>query len=116
MAQNWDDESREWRRSGGGSFCELAKLTADMIDWQENVIRLGEHKNEKKGKTRTIYLVPEMVGLLSRLAEKHPSGLLFRNAQALTLSASSGRTITISSVIADGSAAEAIRNTRLRTP
>jgi integrase len=67
--------------TGARPFSELAKLTAEMIDWEARVIRLAEHKNEGKGKTRTIYLVPQMVELLKTLAERHPTGLLFRNCK-----------------------------------
>jgi site-specific recombinase XerD len=58
---------------------ELAKVTAAMVDWETSTITLKEHKNDGKGKGRTIYLVPEMVALLRRLADEHPTGLLFRN-------------------------------------
>jgi len=67
--------------TGARPFSELARITAAMVNWEEEVIELGEHKNERKGKTRTIYLVPEMVLLLKRLAESHPAGLLFRNTK-----------------------------------
>jgi integrase len=40
--------------TGARPFSELAKVTAAMVDWKDETISLGEHKNEKKGKTRTI--------------------------------------------------------------
>lgn len=67
--------------TGVRPFSELATITAAMIDWREGTIGFGEHKNEKKGKSRTIYLVPEMVALLRRLADRYPTGLLFRNVR-----------------------------------
>lgn len=67
--------------TGARPFSELAKVTAHMVNWDEKTITFGEHKNEKKGKTRTIYLVPRMLELLRRLAEKHPTGPLFRNCR-----------------------------------
>jgi integrase len=51
-----------------------------VVDWAGRTVTFGEHKNEKKGKTRTIYLVPELVAMLERLAERHPTGPLFRNS------------------------------------
>lgn len=68
--------------TGARPYSELAKVTAAMVDWDKKTITFAEHKNEKKGKTRTIYLVPDMLTLLRRLAKQHPTGLLFRNTRA----------------------------------
>lgn len=78
---DFGDFLRALELTGARPFSELARVTAEMVDWADETIAFGEHKNEKKGKTRTIYLVPEMVALLKRLAEKHPTGLLFRNSR-----------------------------------
>jgi integrase len=67
--------------TGARPFSELATVTAAMVDWQEGTIRFGQHKNEKKGKSRTIYLVPDLLALLRRLAARRPTGLLFRNVR-----------------------------------
>lgn len=67
--------------TGARPFSELARVTAEMVDWDTNTITLVEHENDGKGKSRTIYLVPEMVALLRRLADEHPTGLLFRNTK-----------------------------------
>ena len=50
-------------QTGARPFSELAPLTAAMIDWQTNTITLKDHKNAGKGKTRTLYLTPAMIGL-----------------------------------------------------
>jgi integrase len=68
-------------QTGARPFSELARLTASMVDWETNTISLKEHKNAAKGKSRTIYLTPAVVDLLKRMAEKHPTGLLFRNSR-----------------------------------
>jgi integrase len=67
--------------TGARPFSEMATVTAAMVDLSEETIRFADHKNEKKGKPRTIYLVPDLVALLRRLAERHPTGLLFRNSK-----------------------------------
>ena len=73
------DFVRALELTGARPFSELAHVTADMVDWKEGTITFVEHKNERKGKTRTIYMAPELVTLLMRLAEKYPTGILFRN-------------------------------------
>ena len=73
------DFLRALELTGARPFSELAKVTAEMVDWADETITFSEHKNEKKGKTRTIYCAPELLTLLRRLAEAHPTGLLFRN-------------------------------------
>ncbi|OWK35146.1 hypothetical protein FRUB_09988 [Fimbriiglobus ruber] len=64
--------------TGARPFGEIAQLTAEMIDWNAGVIEIKQHKNAKKGKTRTIFLTPPLETLLRRMVEKHPTGLLFR--------------------------------------
>ena len=63
---------------GTRPFSELAKLTAAMIDWQNGTVTFQKHKNANKGKLRVVYLTPETLELLRKLAEKHSEGLLFR--------------------------------------
>lgn len=67
--------------TGARPFSELALLTADMIDWRARTIKLTEHKNDGKGKTRTIYMTPRLEELLKRLVEERPTGLLFCNSK-----------------------------------
>lgn len=52
-----------------------------VVDWKEKTITFDEHKNERKGKTRTIYMTEALVELLKKQAELHPTGLLFRNVK-----------------------------------
>lgn len=65
-------------QTGARPFSELAKITADMIDWQTKTIVYQEHKNAKKGKRRTIYLTDAMVDMLRRRSKAIPEGLLFK--------------------------------------
>ena len=81
MKPDFSNFVRALELTGARPFSELATVTAAMIDWLDETITFAEHKNEKKGKTRTIYLVPEMVEMLKRLAAEHPAGLLFRNTK-----------------------------------
>ncbi len=68
-------------QTGARPFSELARLTAEMIDWRSRTIKLTEHKNEGKGKTRTVYVTPALLELLKGLATQRPTGLLFRNSK-----------------------------------
>lgn len=65
--------------TGARPFSELATLKADMINWTTNTIPFAEHKNEGKGKTRTIYISPQLAELLKRKCEERPQGYLFIN-------------------------------------
>jgi integrase len=65
--------------TGARPFSELATLTADSIDWKTNTIPFVVHKNQTKGKTRTIYITPALTDLLKRKCKEHPIGPLFRN-------------------------------------
>jgi len=64
--------------TGCRPFSEAAKVTAQMIDWNEESITLEKHKNESKGKRRTIYLPPPLLERLKQLASAHPEGPLLR--------------------------------------
>lgn len=66
----------EW--TGCRPFSEAGRLTAAMVQWDEECIPLEKHKNKKKGKKRTIYLPPQALDLLRRLARERPEGPLFR--------------------------------------
>jgi integrase len=65
--------------TGCRPYSEAARLTAAEVDLAVGLVSLGEHKNKKKGKARTIYCAPEALEILRRLAVRHPAGLLFRN-------------------------------------
>lgn len=68
-------------QTGARPFSEMALLTADMINWKARTITFREHKNEGKGKKRTIYMTAALIELLRRLADEHPTGYLFRNTR-----------------------------------
>lgn len=65
--------------TGARPFSELATLTAEMIDWETGTIPFAEHKTAHKGKTRTIYISPNLGELLKRKVKERPAGHLFRN-------------------------------------
>jgi integrase len=65
-------------QTGARPFSELARLTADMIDWGADTITLVKHKNAKRGKKRVIYLTDGLRQVLRRLAAEYPEGPLFR--------------------------------------
>jgi integrase len=43
------------------------------------MVRLKEHKTAHKGKSRTLYLTPEIVALLAKQRERYQFGALLRN-------------------------------------
>jgi integrase len=73
-------------QTGARPFSEVAKVTASMIDWQEGTVTFSQHKNKKKGKTRVIYLTPDLSKKLKELARERPEGplLLTRNGRQWT--------------------------------
>jgi len=64
--------------TGARPFSEAARLTADMVDWQGSRIEFARHKNARKGKSRVVYLAPHTLALLRELADRYPTGPLFR--------------------------------------
>jgi integrase len=42
---------------------------------------LSEHKTERRGKKRVIYLTPQLVEMTKLLSARHPEGSLFRNSE-----------------------------------
>lgn len=68
-------------KTGMRPFSEAAKLTAAGIDWEQGRAVLKEHKNAAKGKGRAVYFTPDVLALLRRLADRHPTGPLLRNAR-----------------------------------
>ncbi|QEL14730.1 tyrosine-type recombinase/integrase [Limnoglobus roseus] len=65
-------------KTGARPFSELAKVTAEMIDWPSGTITFLKHKTAKKGKKRVVYLTEELQAVLRKLAESHPTGPIFR--------------------------------------
>jgi integrase len=66
-------------QTGCRPFSEAAKLEAKDVDFEKGRSVRRKHKNEKKGKTRTIYFPPKALERLKELAEKYPTGPLLRN-------------------------------------
>ncbi|MFO0849920.1 MAG: site-specific integrase [Gemmataceae bacterium] len=61
---------------------EVARLTAADVDLEAGVWTLHAHKTAKKtGKPRVVYLTPAMAELTRALAERYPTGPLFRSAR-----------------------------------
>ncbi len=65
-------------QTGARPYSELARLTADMIDFGAGTITFAKHKNAGKGKRRVIYMTEGLAAMLRGLAAEHPQGLLFR--------------------------------------
>lgn len=82
------------QQTGARPFAEVAKITADMIDWERETITFTEHKTKKHGKRRTVYLPKPLVETLRRLAAEHPTGPLFRTRKGDAWSASSAHAWT----------------------
>jgi integrase len=64
----------------GARPSEVAGITAANFDAKAGVVRLAEHKLAHKGHARTIYLPPDAVALLRRLANRYPAGPLLRTS------------------------------------
>lgn len=85
-ADGWEEamraiaDTRRMKPKKGKPTAEKKWPKPGVVNWAEQTITFGDHKNEKKGKTRTIYLVPELTEILKRLAKIHPTGPLFRNS------------------------------------
>jgi integrase len=58
---------------------EVARMTADDFDADAGIVILTAHKTAHKGKSRTIYLTPEIVALLVKQREQYPTGAFLRN-------------------------------------
>ena len=64
--------------TGCRPFSEAAQVTAQSVDWAAGTITFKEHKNARKGKSRVVYLVPELQALLKEWCAATPTGPLFR--------------------------------------
>jgi integrase len=60
---------------------EIARIEARNIVWDAGCAVLLEHKTDRTGRVRTVYLPPHILGLCRKLAAKHPTGPLFRNTR-----------------------------------
>jgi integrase len=65
-------------QTGCRPFSEAARVTAEMIDWEEGAITFKTHKNARKGKTRVVYLADPLLKRLRGLAALHSEGPLLR--------------------------------------
>ncbi len=58
---------------------EVAAVTAEDVDLDRGIWKLGDHKTEgKTGEARVVFLTPAMVDLSRKLIDKFPDGPLFR--------------------------------------
>lgn len=55
-------------------------LEAKHVDWSEGIARLPGKTSDATGELLTVHLVPKMLELCRRLAERYPTGPLFRNS------------------------------------
>jgi integrase len=67
-------------RETGARPQEIARLTADMVDWQNACHRTKVHKSRKHGE-RVIHFNATAMELLRGQRRLHPTGALFRNKQ-----------------------------------
>jgi integrase len=58
---------------------EAAQLAAGDVNWDDGTAIVRNHKTRRKGKRRVLYLTPAAVADLRELANRYPSGPLFRN-------------------------------------
>jgi integrase len=65
-------------RATGARPAEVAGITAENADLEAGIVRLEEHKTSHRGHSRTLYLTPEAVELLSSLRERYQTGPLLR--------------------------------------
>ena len=57
---------------------EVTSVTADEFDAERGIWVLTQHKTAHKGEARVIFLTPTVVDICKRLAQKYPTGPLFR--------------------------------------
>ena len=70
---------------------EAARMTAEAFNPEAGCVVLHEHKADKGGKPRVVFLPPEIVSLLREQAQRYPSGPLLRTAKGQPWT---GRSIT----------------------
>jgi integrase len=57
---------------------EATAIMAENFDAANGTMRLRQYKTAHKGKSRVLYLPPEITALLSKLAKRYPQGPLLR--------------------------------------
>jgi integrase len=60
---------------------EIARIEARNIVWEAGCAVLLEHKTDKTGRVRTIYLPSHTLALCRALVVNHPTGPIFRNTR-----------------------------------
>lgn len=70
---------------------EVGSITAENFDPETGLVKLAEHKTDKTGKPRLIFLPPDIAAELRRLSERFKTGALLRSRQG---NAWTGRAIT----------------------
>lgn len=60
---------------------QVARVEAKDVQWDAACWVLTEHKTARTGRVRTIYLPEAILSICSTLAEKYPTGPLFRNTR-----------------------------------
>jgi integrase len=65
-------------QTGMRPFSEAGAMTAQMVDFAAESVTFQKHKTANKGKKRVVYLPPELLLTLRKLALKYPDGPLFR--------------------------------------
>jgi integrase len=68
-------------RATGARPGEVARIEAKDVSWEAGCWVLTEHKTAKTGRVRTIYLPEATLALCRTLADKYPTGPLFRNTR-----------------------------------
>lgn len=79
-----DDFFREYSSAlleTGARPMEVARVTAMNVSRDRSMWVLDEHKTDREGETRVIYLTPEMQVLTKKLIQRFPEGPLFRSTR-----------------------------------
>jgi integrase len=58
---------------------EIGKITAENINPETTIVHIAEHKTDKSGKPRLIFLPPSIIAELRRLSERFKDGPLLRS-------------------------------------
>lgn len=60
---------------------EVCRFTVENFDPANGVVKLAEHKSDRTGRVRLIFLPPDAVALLKEHADRYGSGPLLRNGR-----------------------------------
>ena len=58
---------------------EVCRITAENFDQKAGVVKLAEHKSDRTGRIRLIFLTPEVIELLRGQVERYGTGPLLRH-------------------------------------